>query len=161
MNVTLRDRVLPSDAQAVRDIVASTGFFYEPEIDVAVELIEDRITRGDASDYQFLFADMDGRTVGYACFGPIACTVGSYDLYWIAVRSDVRSQGVGRMLIEETERRIASQAGRAVYIETSSRAQYEPTRHFYERCGYRKEATLADFYADGDDKVVYSKRVAN
>jgi hypothetical protein len=47
--------------------------------------------------------------------------------------------------------------GRRIYIETSSRAQYEPTRGFYLKCGYRQETILEDFYAPGDGKVIYVK----
>src|SRR5688572_5857877 len=88
-----------SDVDAVREIVASTRFFSPAEVDVAVELIEDRLAKVDASDYQFIFADVDSRTIGYSCFGPIACTVGSYDLYWIAVHEEFRGGGLGRRLL--------------------------------------------------------------
>jgi hypothetical protein len=44
-----------------------------------------------------------------------------------------------------------------VYVETSGRRDYAPTRAFYERAGYRPEARLADFYAPGDDKWIYVK----
>jgi hypothetical protein len=47
--------------------------------------------------------------------------------------------------------------GRRIYIETSSQAKYAPTREFYRRCGYEPEAVLKDFYADGDDKLIYVK----
>ena len=42
-----------------------------------------------------------------------------------------------------------------MYIETSNRPQYASTRAFYERCGYVCEAVLRDFYAPGDDKVIF------
>lgn len=157
--IVLRDDVRPGDAAAIRAIVRSSGFFHDHEIDVAVELVEDRLSRGPASDYRFLLADAGGRTVGYACYGEIACTVGSYDLYWIAVHEEWRGRGLGRRLLAETERRIAASGGRRVYVETSSRPQYEPTRGFYERCGYTVAATLADFYAPGDGKVIFCKVV--
>jgi D-alanine-D-alanine ligase len=159
MEPTFRDTVTPDDERAVREIVASTGFFTSAEIDVAVELVHERLTRGAASGYFILLAEMGGQTAGYACYGPIACTVGSFDLYWIAVRRDFQHHGLGRLLMHESEARIAGAAGRRIYIETSSRAQYDPTRRFYERCGYRVEAVLKDFYTPGDDKVVYSKVV--
>jgi D-alanine-D-alanine ligase len=161
MNLTthavLRSDVRPADVAAVRAIVRSTGFFTPAEIDVAVELVEDRLKRGQASDYKFLFADADGRTIGYACYGEIACTVGSYDLYWIAVENAVRGGGLGRLLMQEAERRIAASGGRRVYVETSSRDQYEPTRQFYLHCGYRVDAVLNDFYAPGDGKAILVK----
>ncbi len=157
--IVLRDDLRPGDAAAIRAIVRSSGFFHDHEIDVAVELVEDRLSRGPASDYRFLLADAGGRTVGYTCYGEIACTVGSYDLYWIAVHEEWRGRGLGCRLLAETERRIAAAGGRRVYVETSSRPQYEPTRRFYERCGYTVAATLADFYASGDGKVIFCKGV--
>lgn len=155
----LRSDVRPSDRDAVRAIVASTGFFSDAEVDVAVELVDERLARGAASGYEFLFAEREGRVVGYACHGEIPCTVGSHDLYWIAVREDVRGTGLGRLLLDEVERRIASAGGRMVIIETSTRAQYTPTRGFYERCGYDTAATIEDFYAPGDGKAVLVKRL--
>ena len=35
--------------------------------------------------------------VGYACYGPIACTVASYDLYWIAVDPQFQRHGIGQI----------------------------------------------------------------
>jgi hypothetical protein len=57
--------------------------------------------------------------------------------------------------LEQTEQLIRKAGGRQVYIETSNRGQYAPTRDFYLRCGYVQEALLKDFYAVGDDKVIY------
>ncbi len=155
--IMLRDVVRPGDPAAVRTIVRSSGFFHDHEVEVAVELVEDWLSRGAASAYRFVLADVAGRPVGYTCYGEIACTVGSYDLYWIAVHADWRGRGLGRRLIAETEQRIAAAGGRRIYVETSARPQYEPTRRFYERCGYRAEAVLADFYAPGDGKVIFCK----
>lgn len=157
--LTYRDEVRPGDAAVVRDIVASSGFFHEHEVAVAVELVEERLQRGPASGYHFLFAEREGRALGYACYGEIACTRGSYDLYWIAVRQDRRGQGVGGRLLRASEERIAAAGGRAVWVETSGRLQYRPTRDFYLRCGYAQEALMRDFYDDGDDKVLYVKRL--
>jgi len=157
MDLLLRQTVADADRTAVREIVASTGFFTPAEVDVAVELVDERLARGPASGYFFLFADRPGQTIGYTCYGPIACTIGSYDLYWIAVHQSCRGQGLGRQLLEATEQSLRQVDGRRVYIETSSRDQYLPTRGFYERCGYRQDAVLADFYAPGDGKVIYVK----
>ena len=151
----------PSDVEAIRTLVASTDFFSAAEVDIAVELVQERLAKGDASEYFFVFTDdPDGRPTGYTCYGPIAGTVGSYDLYWIAVAPTAQGQGLGQRLLVETERLIAEQSGRHIYVETSSRAQYDPTRRFYERAGYDHAATLPDFYAPGDGKVFYVKRLA-
>ncbi len=133
--------------------------FYDYETDVAVELVEERLKRGPVSGYYFVFADVDGRTVGYSCHGPIACTLNSYDLFWIAVHKDCQGQGLGRRLLEESEQRIAAAGGQRIYVETSSRDQYLPTRTFYEHCNYTLEAQLKEFYGPGDDKAIFVKVV--
>jgi GNAT superfamily N-acetyltransferase len=136
--------------------VESTGVFSPVEAEVAVELVEDRLKRGARSDYAFVFAELDGRTVGYTCYGPIALTASSYDLYWIAVDEACQGRKIGRLLMEKTESLIHAAGGRQIYIETSSRPAYVATRGFYLRCGYQEEAVLKDFYAPGDGKVIYS-----
>ncbi len=157
--VELREQVRVADADAVREIVSSTGFFRPDEIEIAVELVTERLSRGEASGYLFLFAEVTGATAGYACYGPIGCTLGSFDLYWIAVHADYQGRGLGRLLLTESERRIRAAGGRRIYIETSLKDQYAPTRGFYEACGYVEEAVLREFYAPGDDKVIFGKSV--
>lgn len=154
-----REGARAGDEAAVRRMASATGFFREDEVEVACELVRERLEKGPASGYEFVFAEgEDGSPIGYACFGPIACTLGSYDLYWIVVEPGRQGRGVGRALVDAVERRVREAGGRGVYIETSSTARYEPTRRFYERCGYRLEARLEDFYSDGDDKLVFGKR---
>ena len=155
--VRFRSTVTEKDLAAVRQIAESTGFFYPEEVDTAVELVEDRLSKGARCGYHFLFAEQDGRTVGYTSFGPIACTKESYDLYWIAVSGNFRGKGLGSQLLEQTEEAIASFGGTRVYIETSARPFYAPTRAFYIARGYSQVAELEDFYAPGDAKAMYLK----
>jgi ribosomal protein S18 acetylase RimI-like enzyme len=155
--ILFRYEASPPDRQAVGEIVASTGFFNPAEVDIAVELVEDRLAFGDASGYFFVFAEEAGKVLGYTSYGPIAGTAESFDLYWIAIHRDQQGRGLGRILMRETERMIRQTGGRRVYAETSGRPQYEPTRLFYERLGFAPEAQLKDFYAPGDDKVFYVK----
>lgn len=155
--MTLRREVGPEDPVLVEEILRSTGFFREDEVTVAVELVRDRLDRGADSGYEFIFAESDGRTVGYSCYGLIPCTLHSFDLYWIATRRDFMNRGTGRRLLEETESVIRSLGGTGIYVDTSSRALYASTRAFYEKNGYLVKARFEDFYDRGDDKIVYVK----
>ncbi len=159
--ITFRYDVVPSDAALVRQIVTGTGFFSAAEVDVAVELVDERLAKGIPSGYEFIFAQRCGQTIGYACYGPIACTVGSYDLYWIAVDRAFQRLGIGRLLAAETERMVCRVMGRSIYAETSGRPAYLPTRSFYESLGYRQVAVLPHFYAIGDSKIVFQKEMAH
>jgi D-alanine-D-alanine ligase len=159
--IRFRDEVRESDVPTIEEIVASTGFFTPAEIAVAVELAEERLMKGAASGYFFIFAEDDARRVlGYACYGPVPATAATYDLYWIAVHRDHQRGGFGRQLLERAEAAVAAAGGLDVYIETSSRALYRPTQSFYARAGYRLAAEFPDFYARGDGKLVFVKRLA-
>ncbi len=157
--ITLRTDARASDIEAVRRLVRATGFFSEEEEAIALELVEDRLIKGGASDYEFLFAHRDGVVAGYSCYGRIPLTQSSYDLYWIVVDPAVQGSGVGRHLVAATEGAVIEAGGTALYAETSSRAQYDPTRAFYVRSGYAAAAEFPDFYAPGDGKVVFVKRL--
>jgi len=155
--IAFRNSVSEKDLAAVRQMAESTGFFYPEEVDTAVELVEDRLAKGSRCGYHFLFAEQDGLPVGYTSFGPIALTKESYDLYWIVVAKDYRGKGLGTQLLEQTEEVIASYGGRRLYIETSARPLYTPTRAFYLARGYSQIAEIEDFYAPGDAKAMYLK----
>lgn len=155
--IIYREAVGETDPESVRSILDSSGFFSREEIGIALELVNERLAGGPGSGYHFLFAERSGRVMGYTCFGPIAGTAASFDFYWIAVHNESRRCGTGRILLERSEKIISQMGGKRIYIETSSRDQYKPTRMFYEKCGYRAEAHIADFYAPGDAKIIYVK----
>jgi D-alanine-D-alanine ligase len=158
-SITYRNEVRQTDLESIRDIVESSGFFSAEEVEVAVQLAEERLAKGAASGYEFLFAQQEGDVIGYACFGLIPATAASYELYWIAVHNRFRRAGIGKSLLAKAEREIVRLGGRRIYLDTSSRAQYEPTRAFYRSHGYQQEAILKDFYSSGDAKIVFVKEI--
>ena len=155
--ITYRDQVRETDPADVRRIVESTGFFHAAEIEIAEELVQERLAKGLASGYYFVFAEADNRLLGYACFGPIPCTINRYDVYWIAIRNDLRGLGLGKELMARVEKQIKALAGERVYVETSGRDLYKPTHIFYKNCDYGQEAVIKDFYSPGDDKILFLK----
>jgi len=156
-SATVRRELLMADRTPVHRLLNATGFFNPEELEVAMELVDDRLTLGDESHYRFLVGEHDGAVVGYACWGPIPGTVESADLYWIAVDPALQGIGVGRTLLAEAESWMAASGRPRVYLETAGRAQYAPTRAFYLACGYQVAAELADFYAPGDSRVTFLK----
>ena len=130
----LRHSPTPADCDAVRALVASTGYFSDAEEALAAELVAEAVERGAASGYEFLFADGAGPGLsGYACFGPVPATESSFDLYWIVVAPGLQRQGLGRSLLAEAEERVREQGGTRLYVDTSGRDQYGSARAFYQR----------------------------
>ncbi len=157
----LRPEVRPSDVAAVEALVAGTGRFRPAEVAIAAELVAECLARGpDASGYHFLLADDEAdraRLRGYACFGPIAGTLHSFDLYWIGVEHGSQGRGLGRRLLAAVEAAVLAADGRRLYADTSGTDAYVSTRAFYAACDFVAAAELPDFYAPGDGKVVFCK----
>jgi D-alanine-D-alanine ligase len=153
----IRRGLATDDREPLATLIRETGFFNPEEVQVALELIDDALAQGEASHYRFLVAEADGAVAGYACWGPIPGTVASADLYWIVVHPGSQGRGIGAALLHTAESWMASAGRTRVYVETSTRAQYDGTRHFYHACGYEIAAELPDFYAPGDGKTVFLK----
>lgn len=149
------------DLQALLDILDRTGMFTPEEIDVAVELLDIWLNRPEQKDYIIYAAEQEDEhsVLGYVCYGPTPATKQTFDLYWIAVEPRRQRSGIGKQLLDFAERECHSRGGRLMVIETSSTAKYSPTRKFYQRNGYVSEARIKDFYAPGDDRLIFTKRL--
>jgi ribosomal protein S18 acetylase RimI-like enzyme len=112
---------------------------------------------GEASGYVFLIYREGEEVLGFACFGPHPLTEGTFDLYWICTAREARGRGIGRVLLARVEAEVHVRGGRLLVIETSSTPDYAPARRFYDSCGYRYESEVHDFYAPGDDLILYAK----
>jgi len=155
--VNIRTDLRPEDRTPLEQLLRETGFFNRQELEVALELVDDRLAHGAKSHYRFLILEDEGAVVGYACWGLIHGTLASADLYWIAVHPGRQGKGLGKALLEAAETWMAREGRTRVYLETSTRPQYVPTREFYLRCGYEVAAELPDFYAPGDGKAIFLK----
>lgn len=158
-NMSIRYEPVAEDVEQIRSLVEATGFFRPDEVEIARELVQERLEKGPESGYYFVIAQQAGKVIGYGCYGPIPCTLTSYDIYWIAVSPDLQGRGLGKIILTEMERLMNESGGIRAYVETSMQVRYASTRSFYERCGYNCDVILDDFYAPGDGKAIYSKTV--
>ena len=157
--LTYRHVVSQDDVEAIHVMVAASGVFSEEEVEVAVELADDAHAAQEHSHYRFAIAECNGKIVGYTCFGRVPLTDNRYDLYWIVVDGNAQQQGVATGLMAQTEEKAKALGCKILYAETSSRTVYAPAQAFYRKHGFELEARLKDFYADGDDKMIFAKRV--
>ena len=75
-----------TDVGPLTSILTATDVFSQDEIAIAIELMTAVLTDAHQKDYLiFVAADDDDRAAGYVCIGPTPATLGTYDLYWIAV----------------------------------------------------------------------------
>ena len=151
--------MITQDKSAIMDMLQNMPEFKPPEVVVAEEVLDDYLRDSIRSGYHVFAAEIDSLAVGYICYGPTPLTEGTWDIYWLAVAPNQQSQGIGKSLLSFAEANIKETGGRIAVIETSSRPEYEATARFYRTQGYELTCRIADFYAPGDDKLIYLKRL--
>ena len=147
------------DKTALMRILKNTPEFKSFEVVVAEELIDSYLSDPEKPEYNILIAEDDVELAGYICYGETPCTVGTWDIYWVAVAREKRNRGIGKALSEAAETAVKKARGRMIFIETSSTPLYENTRSFYLGRGYELIARIPDFYMPGDDKLIMRKKL--
>lgn len=154
----------PSDISAVVQVALSSGLFPDAEAEVVRTLMDDFFARTRAEGHGCL-VDVDGDAdhdvvAGVAYFQPVAATDRTWTLLMIAVRPEQQGQGRGSVLLREVENQLRRQQQRLLLVETSGVPDFALTRAFYDKAGYDAEARVRDYYAAGDDMVLYRKDLA-
>ena len=149
----------PEDTPALLKLTEGTGVFKPHEIQALDEVLSDYHAGNRDEGHVAVTDERDGEVVGYAYYAPAAMTDRTWYLYWIAVDQAVQGGGIGKGLMGHMEADVRARRGRLLLIETSSLPHSELTRKFYLKHGYAVAAVLRDFYADGDDKVIFRKRI--
>ncbi|MGI6783984.1 MAG: GNAT family N-acetyltransferase [Aminivibrio sp.] len=140
-------------------IAAATGAFSPAEITVLGEVLAEWALR-PGRDYFLLTGERDGVTAGFIIFGPAPMTEFAFDLYWIAVDPAFQKKGTGRLLEAKMCSALLEKSHRAVIrTETSGREDYRGQRLFYLAAGYGECGRIQDFYREGDDLVLYCKKI--
>ncbi len=150
---------LPSDTPALIDLSVETNVFKPIEIVALGEVLDDYHAHNHAHGHVSVTFDEAGKILGYAYYAPAAMTDRTWYLYWIAVTPRRQGHGIGGKLLEHAEHDIGHRGGRLLLIETSSLEHYGLTRKFYTKHRYKIAAVVGDFYADGDDMMVFGKRL--
>ena len=146
--------VRPEDGPAVVNLVVAAGMFTREEaafLDAAL-----MSTEGVAC----LVEDADGGGLAsVALYRPEQAADRVFDLTMIAVRPDLQGQGRGAALMRHVEQDLRDRGQRMMVVRTSGTARYDRTRAFYRSLGYAEHARVPDYWNDGDDLVLFTKRL--
>lgn len=109
---------------------------------------------------KFYVCLMDQRVVGV--LGYIPDQEGAQGVYWPEfgyVHPAYRRRGVGTALWDRVEADLKEKGCRKVYIDIGNEDEHEDAIRMYKARGYVKEAAIPDFWSDGEDLVIYAKRL--
>ncbi len=144
------------DLSNIKLILVDTNLF-------PVEMLEDMIEpflQGIEQQERWLVCDTEADgVIGFSYTRAEALTDGVWNLLAIGFRAQYQGNGFGTKLIENVEQSLKGE--RILIVETSSLENFDKTRDFYRSRGYDEEAVIRDYWADGDDKVIYRKRLSS
>lgn len=110
---------------------------------------------GDPSQRWLVFDD--GQVDAACYFVPESFADSVWNLLMIAVDPQRHGKGLGTALMRHVEETLAKEAVRMLLVDTSGKDQFQRTRDFYEKLGYEREARIRDYWAKGDDKIMFRK----
>ena len=141
-----------NDISAIKRVLRDTDLFPPPLLDDMIE----PFLNGSESQEQWLVCEADDvGVVGFTYTRAEPFADGAWNLLAIGVLNAQQGKGYGAHLLGEVEQALEGE--RILIVETSGLDDFEATRDFYEGCDYTREATIRDYWADGDDKVIYWK----
>ena len=143
------------DEPALREVLASIELFPADMLDGMIAPFH-----SGGQGHRWLVVEDGEAPVGFAYCEPERMTDGTHNMLAIGVRADRQGFGLGTALIEALERDLVSQGQRVLLIETSGSDAYARTRSLYARRGYVGQARIPEFYAAGEDKIVFWKKLA-
>jgi ribosomal protein S18 acetylase RimI-like enzyme len=147
----------PDDVERLAELTEATAFFQPHEIDALHSVLE-AYFEGRTGHGCFV-SGAKGKIDGFVYLGEADMADRTWYIWWLAVDPSTQGRGVGKELLKFAEGEASKRGGRVMFIETSGLPSYEPTRRFYVKNGYDKEAVLRDYYRDGDDLVIFRKRL--
>lgn len=155
-------RVVASDWAAVLALAAGGDLFDAEELTELEQLLDVYLAGAAGPGYGRWIVDATiGGPAGLAYYAPERMADGTWNLLLLAVSPTVRGAGRGAALVRHVEAELQAEGARVLLIETSCVEAFAAQRRFYLRRGYRQEASIQDFYVDGDDKVIFWKSLTS
>jgi len=153
----IRDTIA-ADSEALLAIVEGSGQFDGDGLAHVRATLESYL---EGNREELWFTADDGEPVGVAYCAPEPVTDGTWNLLMLWVRPDRQGRGHGSALVSHIEKALAERGVRLLIVETSGLDEFASARAFYGKCGFHQEARIRSFFADGDDKIVYTKLLAS
>ena len=154
MNLNIRPTV-QTDTLHLKTVLNTIELFPSEMLD---DMIADYLTNPESQDIWFT-AEADNTPIAFGYCAPEMLTEGTYNLYAIGVKSDLHGKGIGHQMMTYLETQLKEKGHRILIVETSGGPDLAKTRKFYEDLQYTKEAVIRDFWSEGEDKVVYWKKL--
>lgn len=154
MNKPLIKMTTPDDIVQLQEVLVQTALFPP---DLLPDLVAPFFSGDD--DAFWLTCHMNDHAVGFCYTAPEELADGTWNLRALAVLPNHQGGGLGAALTEAVEQHLRQSAQRILIVDTSGTEDFTQVRKFYAKNGYQEEARVRDFWAPGDDKVIFRKAI--
>lgn len=141
------------DIAGLRAVLDGTGLFPS---ELLADMASGFLSGDDGSDL-WLTCDVDGSASGFCYAVPEPLAEGAWNMLALAILPARQRKGFGAALVAELEATLRDREQRILIADTSGTDAFAATRAFYRKAGYAEEARIRDFWATGDDKIVFWK----
>ena len=149
-------KVIKEDLPSLKEVLDSSELFPSEYLD---NMISDYLNNPSSKDLWFTSVQ-DNKPISIAYCAPEKLTEGTYNLYAIAIRKELQGKGIGKAMMNFIEKKLSESSVRVLIVDTSSDESLTLTRKFYKDLGYNHEATIRDFWQEGEDKIIFWKKLA-
>jgi ribosomal protein S18 acetylase RimI-like enzyme len=154
MSTEIRN-ITAKDLTGIKAILDSSELFPSEYLD---DMIADYLNNPASEEIWFCKIEND-IPVGFGFCAPEKMTKGTFNLYAIAVRRELQGHGIGSELMAHIENVLKEAHHRILIVDTSNDSAFDLTRQFYLNLDYQKAATIPEFWSEGEDKVVFWKKL--
>ncbi len=141
------------DIAGLREVLDGTGLFPSEMLD---DMASGFLSGDDGSEI-WLTCDVDSKAAGFCYAVPEPLAEGAWNMLALAILPALQGKGFGSALVAALESMLKGREQRILIADTSGTEAFAETRAFYRKAGYVEEARIRDFWAPGDDKIVYWK----
>ncbi len=145
------------DITALQEVLNGTGLFPG---EMLPDMLSGYLSNAESPDI-WLTCEADGTPIGFCYAVPEAFAEGTWNMLAIAVLPTRQGGGCGRAITKHLEAHLKARGERILLVDTSGTEAFAQTRAFYRKNGYTEEARIRDFWAAGDDKVVFWKSLTD
>jgi ribosomal protein S18 acetylase RimI-like enzyme len=143
------------DIEVIAGIAEGSGMFGPEEVAFLRDLAAADLAAAEGDRVWFLALGPDGRPAGAGYLAPEPLQGDVRNLLFLSVLPALRRTGAGRAIVRHAAHLSRAGGARLLLIETNSAAAFAAARALYEGEGFTVDGRVRDYYAPGEDKVIF------
>ena len=142
------------------DVIKIISDYNQEHGEIAKKEFTECFFQGNPRKQVFHVAVVDNKVVGVMGYKPDnegADRV--YSAVWLYVHKDYRRKGIGSKLWSSIEKALINKGARKCYLDVGNERDQPEAIAFHKRQGFELEGVMKDYWKDGEDMMIFGKRL--